>query len=319
VKEVRPPNEAVLKEALVESRSPSFRNFIESARQAATTDAIILLTGETGVGKNIFARQIHEWSSRRERPFVTIRCAVVSETSPEFESFSQTKGSIQHPARKKTSRIDAANGGTIFLDEVADLALNLQARVLYFIEDCLFKRVGEDAKLDIRIIAATSHSLFNKVSAGQFRSDLFYRLKVVSLHIPPLREHMEDLVPFAEKFLTEAATRHGRSAATLSAEAKKALSIYGWPGNVRELFNVVERVVVLSREQAINKNDLPREILSPLGFESDFPQWRATLEQIEAAHIRRVLAHAASQEDAAAILGIGLATLWRKRKRYQIE
>jgi NtrC-family two-component system response regulator AlgB len=319
VKEVRSPNEAALREALVESRSPSFRDFIESARQAASTDAIILLTGETGVGKNILAHQIHEWSPRQDRPFVTIRCAVLSENSPESEWLSPAKGSIQPPSQEQVSRIDVLNGGTIFLDEVADLPLSLQPRVLYFIEDCSFERADEDTKRDMRVIAATSHSLFDKVSAGQFRSDLFYRLNVVSLFVPPLREHMEDLLPFAEKFLAEAATRHGRYALTLSAEAKKALSSYGWPGNLRELFNVVERAVVLSREESINKNNLPREILRPLGFESEYPRWRASLEQIEAAHIRRVLAHTARQEDAAAILGIGLATLWRKRKRYQIE
>jgi two-component system, NtrC family, response regulator AlgB len=325
VKELRSQNQALLRVIqgvpLVESRNPSFSALIETAYQAASSDATILLTGESGTGKNVLARQIHEWSPRRKFPFVMVNCTTLSESLLESELFGHVKGSFTGAIKDKPGRLEAANGGTVFLDEIAELPLSLQTKFLRFLQDELFERVGGDRtiKVDTRIIAATNRDLRQEISAGQFRVDLYYRLNVISLRVPALREHMEDLIPLAEKFLAEAAARNRRASLQFSEDAKKALTVHSWPGNIRELRNVIERAVVLSRGNLINKEDLPDAIFEPVtGKHSDLPSG-VTLEQIEAEHIRRVLAQAPTLEDAADALGIGIATLWRKRKRYHIE
>jgi NtrC-family two-component system response regulator AlgB len=325
VRALRSQNQALLRVIegvpLVESRSPLFRALIETAHQAASSDAIILLTGESGTGKNVLARQIHEWSPRRKFPFVTVNCTTLSENLLESELFGHMRGSFTGAIKDKPGRLEAANGGTVFLDEIAELPLNLQTKFLRFLQDELFERVGGDRtiKVDTRIIAATNRELTREVAAGQFRSDLYYRLNVISLRVPALREHMEDLMPLAEKLLAEAAARNRRSGLELSDEARRALTAYTWPGNIRELRNVIERAAVLSRGNLINKEDLPDAIFGPVaGKQSELPAG-ATLEQIEEEHIRRVLGQTLTLEDAADALGIGIATLWRKRKRYHIE
>lgn len=325
VKELRSQNQALLRAIegvpLVESRNPLFRALIETAHQAASSDAIVLLTGESGTGKNVLARQIHEWSPRRKFPFVTVNCTTLSEHLLESELFGHVKGSFTGAIKDKPGRLEAANAGTVFLDEIAELPLTLQTKFLRFLQDELFERVGGEAtiKVDTRIIAATNRDLQKEIAAGQFRSDLYYRLNVISLRVPALREHMEDLVPLAEKLLVEAAARNRRGGLEFSDEAHKALVAYSWPGNIRELRNVVERAAILSRGNAINKEDLPDTIFrQPPAKQSELPIG-ATLEQIEEEHIRRVLAETPTLEDAADALGIGIATLWRKRKRYHIE
>jgi NtrC-family two-component system response regulator AlgB len=325
VRDLRSQNHALLRVVegvpLVESRSPLFRALIETAHQAASSDAIILLTGESGTGKNVLARQIHEWSPRRKFPFVTVNCTTLSEHLLESELFGHMRGSFTGAIKDKPGRLEAANGGTVFLDEIAELPLSLQTKFLRFLQEELFERVGGDRtiKADTRIIAATNRDLTKEVASGQFRSDLYYRLNVISLRMPALREHMEDLMPLAQKLLAEAAARNRRAGLELSEEAKRALAAYTWPGNIRELRNVIERAVVLSRGSIINNEDLPDAIFGP-GAEhpSDLPAG-AKLEQIEEEHIRRVLGQAPTLEDAADTLGIGIATLWRKRKRYHID
>jgi NtrC-family two-component system response regulator AlgB len=325
VRDLRSQNHALLRVVegvpLVESRSPLFRALIETAHQAASSDAIVLLTGESGTGKNVLARQIHEWSPRRKFPIVTVNCTTLSEHLLESELFGHMRGSFTGAIKDKPGRLEAANGGTVFLDEIAELPLSLQTKFLRFLQEELFERVGGDRtiKADTRIIAATNRDLTKEVATGQFRSDLYYRLNVISLRMPALREHMEDLMPLAQKLLAEAAARNRRSGLELSEEAKRALTAYTWPGNIRELRNVIERAVVLSRGTIINNEDLPDAIFGP-GAESpsDLPAG-AKLEQIEEEHIRRVLGQAPTLEDAADTLGIGIATLWRKRKRYHID
>src|SRR5580704_10840024 len=325
VRELRTQNRALLRVIegvpLVESRNRAFSALIETAYQAASSDATILLTGESGTGKNVLARQIHEWSPRRKFPFVTVNCTTLSESLLESELFGHMKGSFTGAIKDKPGRLEAANGGTVFLDEIAELPLSLQTKFLRFLQEELFERVGGDRtiKADTRIIAATNRDLTKEVATGQFRSDLYYRLNVISLRMPALREHMEDLMPLAQKLLAEAAARNRRSGLELSEEAKRALTAYTWPGNIRELRNVIERAVVLSRGTIINNEDLPDAIFGP-GAESpsDLPAG-AKLEQIEEEHIRRVLGQAPTLEDAADTLGIGIATLWRKRKRYHID
>jgi two-component system, NtrC family, response regulator AlgB len=324
VMELRSRNQALLRAIegpLFESLSPSFTALIETARQLASNDSIILLTGESGTGKNVLAGQIHEWSPRRKFPFVTIDCRTLSENLLETGLFSHVKGSFARAIKDSPARFEASHSGTVLLDEIAELPLSLQTKVLRFLQDERFERVSGNrtVKVGSRIIVATNRDLAREVAAGQFRSDLYYRLNVVSLRIPALREHLADLIPLAEKLLAEVAVRNGRSGLHFSEEAKRALGAHTWPGNVRELHDVIERAVMLSRGNVINKEDLPYAISEPMTGQHIDVRSGATLRQIEEQHIRRVIAQTPSLEDAADALGIGSTTLWRKRKRYHIE
>jgi NtrC-family two-component system response regulator AlgB len=306
---------------LLESSSPIFRKLIETAHHAASSEATILLTGESGTGKNVLARQIHEWSARRENPFVTVNCTTLSEHLLESELFGHVKGAFTGAIKDKPGRLEAAHRGTVFLDEIAELPLKLQTKFLRFLQDERFERVGgeQTIQVDSRIIAATNRNLQQEISAGHFREDLYYRLNVISLHVPALREHSEDLLALAEKLLIEAAVRNRRPGLQFSSEAKKALVAYSWPGNIRELRNVVERAAVLSRGSLIQQEDLPDAIFHPMATKPTDLRPGASLEDMEAEHIRRVLMLTPTLEDAAETLGIGVATLWRKRKRYHLD
>jgi two-component system, NtrC family, response regulator AlgB len=325
VKQLRTQNRALRNSIdgvpLLVSGNSQFRELIETAFKAAGSEASILLTGESGTGKNILARQIHEWSPRHKHPFVTVNCTTLSENLLESELFGHMKGSFTGAIKDKPGRLEAANHGTVFLDEIAELPLSLQTKFLRFLQDACFERVGgqETIEVDARIIAATNHDLQPEIAAGRFRPDLYYRLNVISLRVPALREHAEDILPLAEKLLAEVAARNRRSDLQFSDEARKALTAYSWPGNIRELRNVVERAVVLSRGIVIRKEDLPDVVFTPSSVRSVQLSADSSLEQLEQQHIKRVLAIAPTLEDAAATLGISIATLWRKRKRYHIE
>src|SRR6202167_1948843 len=325
VRELRTQNRALLRVIegvpLVESRNRNFGALIETAYQAASSDATILLTGESGTGKNVLARQIHEWSPRRKFPFVTVNCTTLSESLLESELFGHMKGSFTGAIKDKPGRLEAANGGSVLLDEIAELSPGLQSKFLRFLEDERFERVGGEhtIKVDARVIAATNRNLPQEISAERFRSDLYYRLNVISLRVPSLRERTEDILPLAEFFLTETAARNSRTGLQFSDDARKALVAYSWPGNIRELRNAVERAVVLSRGAMLRREDLPDTLFqSTVPRNGNLPE-QSTLEQIEQEHIRRVLALAPTLEDAAATLGICVATLWRKRKRYHFD
>ena len=306
---------------LLVSASPLFRSLIETAYKAAYSDAAILLTGESGTGKNVLARQIHDWSPRREHPFVVVNCTTLSEHLLESELFGHMRGAFTGAIKDKPGRLEAADTGTVFLDEIADLTPPLQTKFLRFLQEQRFERVGgqQTIEVDTRIIAASNRDLEEEVSAGRFRADIFYRLNVISLRVPALRERPEDILSLANKFLSAASARNRRPGLQLSPEASAALAAYPWPGNVRELRNAIERATVLSRGSVIDKDDLPDIIFQPPPARLSASLTDATLEEVETEHIRRVVSQAVTLEEAADTLGIGVATLWRKRRRYHID
>ncbi len=306
---------------LIDSRSPRMRALVDIARQAAVSEATIMLLGESGTGKNVLAREIHSWSPRSARHFVVVNCTTLSEELLESELFGHVRGSFTGAVKDKPGRLEAADGGTVFLDEIADLSVALQAKLLRFLQERRFERVGGAAtiEVDARIIAATNRDLEQEIAAGRFREDLYYRLNVITLPVPALRERSEDIPALAERFLSAAAIRNRRTGLKFSPEAEQALCRYRWPGNVRELRNAIERAVVLSRDETIKQEDLPDSIFRPQTGPRLAPEASSSLEEVERDHIRRVLTDAVTLEEAADTLGISVATLWRKRKRYGIE
>ncbi len=306
---------------MLESHSPAMVRLLEIARQAAASEATILLAGESGTGKNVLARQIHQWSLRGERPFVVVNCTTLSEELLESELFGHVRGAFTGAVKDKPGRLEAADGGTVFLDEIADLSAALQTKFLRFVQEQSFERVGGDRtiRVDIRIIAASNRDLPAEVSARRFREDLFYRLNVIALGVPPLRERREDILPLAEWMLAAASVRNRRPPMRLAPETAAALRNYRWPGNVRELRNALERAAVLSRSEVITPDDLPDSLFRDQAEPPADAGQAPSLDEVEREHIMRVLAQSATLEEAAATLGINVTTLWRRRKRYGID
>ena len=305
----------------LESHSPPMRHLLESAQRAAATDATILLMGESGVGKNVLANQIHQWSARRKRPFVTVNCTTIAEHLLESELFGHVRGAFTGAIKDKPGRLEAADGGTVFLDEIADLSVELQTKFLRFVQEQSFERVGGEStiRVDVRIIAASNRDLSSEVMAHRFREDLFYRLNVITLRVPSLRERAEDIMPLADRMLWAAAVRNHRAELSFSPEACEALKRYRWPGNVRELRNAVERAVVLCSGNLIEADYLPDGLFREPSESVSGPLTTGSLERVEREHILRVLEESPTMEDAAATLGINVSTLWRKRKRYKLD
>ncbi len=310
--------DAVAPSALLESRSAAMQRVLATARQVATSDVTVLLTGESGTGKNVLAAAIHRWSGRAGGPFVTITCTTLAEHLLESELFGHVKGAFTGAWKDKPGRLEAANGGSVFLDEVGELSPELQAKLLRLIEEHCYERVGgsETVAIDARVIAATNRDLEAEVSSGSFRSDLFFRLNVVGLRLPPLRERMEDLPQLADHILDVLCARHRRAPLRLSPEVYGVLAAYTWPGNVRELVNALERAVVLARGEELRAEDLPDRLLAPASASAPASGAKLSLEELERRHIVQVLADSATLEEAAARLGVNPTTLWRKRKRY---
>ncbi|MHB8054421.1 MAG: sigma-54-dependent transcriptional regulator [Candidatus Aminicenantales bacterium] len=300
------------------SANPGMKKAVDMARQAASSEATILIRGESGTGKTVLARAIHGWSRRAAKAFRMISCPSFSSELLESELFGHVKGAFTGAVRDNPGRIAASEGGTLFLDEISDLPLALQPKLLRFIQDREYERVGDDAtrKADVRILTATNIDLEEAVKAGRFREDLFYRLNVIQIEIPPLRNRPEDLDRLAAKLLAFHARQNHRVFLGFSDEALSLLRSYPWPGNVRELSNVIERAVILCRGEWIGPELLPPRLVP----DEARPQIgdAVSLEKVEEQHIRYVLASTKSLQEAANVLGIDQATLWRRRKKYGI-
>jgi NtrC-family two-component system response regulator AlgB len=287
---------------------------LQIAFRAAETPANILILGLSGTGKSVIAREIHKRSARRNEAFVTVNCPSLSRELLESELFGHAKGSFTGAYAETSGKVAAADGGTLFLDEIGEMPLEIQPKLLRLLQEREYERVGEvvPRRADVRVIAATNRDLAMEVKAGRFREDLFYRLNVIAVTLPGLRERPADLLRLAEGARGYFAARAGKSHIVFSKGVTDAFANYPWPGNLRELCNVIERAVILAPGDTIEVSDLPEEIsgTSVPGFSIGA---RVTLEQLEGEHIRRILASSRNLDEAAHTLGIDPATLYRKR------
>jgi NtrC-family two-component system response regulator AlgB len=305
-------------EERLQSKNTGMKRVIDTARKVASSEAIVLLQGESGTGKSVFARAIHHWSPRAPKPMGVVACPAVPLDLLESDLFGHAKGAFTGAVRDNPGRIAACEGGTIFLDEIGDMPLSLQAKLLRFIQDKEYERLGESTsrKANVRIIAATNTDLETRVAEGRFREDLFYRINVIRLTVPPLRQRPEDIMPLAMDFLAYLCRANHKVILGFTEEAVHTLVNYVWPGNVRELRNVVERAVILGNRDRIGKSDLPDNMAPVAG--SPAIGDKVPLSTIEELHIRGVIAGTTSLQEAADVLGIDQATLWRRRKTYGI-
>jgi len=305
-------------EVRLQSGNTRMQQVIETARKAASSEALVLLRGESGTGKSVFARTIHHWSARATKPMAVVACAAIPSELLESELFGHARGAYTGAVKDNPGRIAFGEGGTLFLDEIGDMAPSVQAKLLRFIEDKEYERLGEATprKADVRLIAATNADLEKRVSEGRFREDLLYRLNVISLTVLPLRERPEDIMIFAMDFLSYFCRVNHKSILGFTEEAVGMLTSYTWPGNVRELRNAIERAAILGSGEQISKNDLPDNIAATASMPAI--GGRVPLATIEEQHIRRVMANTSSLQEAADVLGIDQATLWRRRKTYGI-
>ena len=308
---------AVVPEADLETEEPAMQQALDVAFKAAASEASILIRGESGTGKGVLARAVHARSLRADGPFVTVNCPSLSAELLESELFGHVKGAFTGAVKDTYGKVSVAEGGTLFLDEIGDLPLPLQPKLLRLLQDRRYERVGETRTraCNVRIVSATNRSLEAEIASGRFREDLFYRLNVIDLTLPPLRERRADLLPLAEHLLRFFALQTGKSVTGFTTEAKAAVLRYPWPGNVRELRNALERGVILSSGPEIGVADLPSVLAAPIPGGIQLGA-RVTLEQLEAEHLRRILQSTPTIEEASNVLGIDPSTLYRKRKKY---
>lgn len=313
-------------EAVFDSDSPAVKAVLDVLFRAASTPVSILILGESGTGKSVAARAVHQRSARAERPFVTVHCPGLSRELLESELFGHAKGAFTGAMRDHWGKVKAADGGTLFLDEIGELPLELQPKLLRLLQDREYERVGENTTrtADVRIVAATNRYLKQAVKEGTFREDLFYRLNVITVDMPPLRGRLEDLLGFAEKYLHFFARQFGRPVQGFSREARQYILGHAWPGNLRELRNAIERAVILAKGKEITAEDLPLTSVTINGVgvsDGSVPVVGSavSLEELEVAHIRELMRSLPNLADVARVLGIDQATLYRKRKKIGLE
>jgi NtrC-family two-component system response regulator AlgB len=306
----------------LESANPDMKRALDTARKVADTDATVLLTGESGTGKGVLARAIHEWSRRSSEEFSVINCPSLTAELLRSELFGHVRGAFTGAVSSNPGKISVTDGGTLFLDEIGDMPGVIQPQLLRFIQDREYERLGETRtrSADVRILAATNRDLERLVQDGEFREDLSYRLRVIEIEIPPLRERKEDIPPLASQFLEFFAARHGRPVVGFSDEAAAFLTDYDWPGNARELRNAVERAAILAEGEELGIHLFPQagSAVAAVGTTLPVGEGLMSLEQMEAKYIEYVLEKTDSIEKAAEVLDIAPSTLWRRRRKYEI-
>ncbi len=305
-------------EISLESGAAQMSAAVDTLTKASASDAAVLIRGESGTGKGILARMLHIKSPRANRPFITISCPTLSEELLASGLFGHAKGSFTGATQDKEGMVERAEGGTLFLDEISEISPAIQAKLLRFLQEKSFERVGETRtrKADVRIVAATNRDLEQAVRQQKFREDLFFRINVIEVMVPPLRERQQDIIPLAKRFLAFFARDAKKTVPELSASSQEAILSYHWPGNVRELRNAMERAVILCPSIIIEPESLPERI-RPGASSSVRIGGRHSLEEVEREHIVSVIASSASLDEASRILGVDASTLWRKRKKYE--
>ncbi len=308
--------------ASIIGHSPAMQQVFAKIRRAAPSDSTVLLTGESGTGKELVARAIHELSPRAEKEFVPVDCSALVETLLESELFGHVKGSFTGAHQTKHGLFELANHGTFFFDEITNLSLNIQAKLLRVIQEREFMKVGSQrrTKLDIRIIASSNRVLAEAIKEGSFREDLYYRLSVIPIHLPPLRERTGDIPLLAEYFLNKYSLKTNRQPKEISSRAMKMLGAYPWPGNVRELEHTMERIIILEDDDVILPEHLPSFISQRRGEFQVFSDEDHTLEELEKRYIQFILRRTkGKRQEAARILGINRKTLGQRIKKYNLR
>lgn len=303
-------------------RSAALRRVYETLARIAPTDSTVLLLGETGTGKELAARSLHDHSRRADQPFVAINCAAIAENLLESELFGHERGAFTGATAQKKGKLELAGKGTLFLDEVGELGLLLQAKLLRVIQEREMERVGgtRAIRMEARLVAATNRDLSALIAEGRFRSDLYYRLNIVSLRLPPLRERREDVLLLADHFLSVLSASANRTITGISTAARAILLRHTWPGNVRELRNAIERAVVLGQSEQVEVDDLPEEMLDPSIFDESDTGYHALVRQAKVAILRAALAeHGKDYTAAARRLGINVKYLHRLLKAYELK
>ena len=300
----------------LDSRSTTMQHVLGVIQRAAKAEVSVLMRGENGTGKSVLAHALHVQSARASRPFVTINCPSLSDELLNSELFGHIKGSFTGAVKDQAGKVEGAEGGTLFLDELGDLSSAIQSKLLRFLQEHRYERLGDTVTrtADVRIVAATNRDLETLVREGRFREDLLYRLNVIEVTVPSLRERKEDIAVLAHRFLAEFADETQSPVREFSPAAIEVIQAYPWPGNVRELRNELQRIVVLWPSRVVEPDAFSQRVLQRTVREPRVGgEW--SLEEIETEHIRKVLAHSDTFDGAAAVLGIEPSTLWRKRKR----